>query len=427
MVLCATCQISTIDRHCTNTPRSCYECCTSHADILTCPFHYQQMGNSNAAARLAAGRVHASIAEDAEAGQPFAPPPAPPGGELAAPSSALQGQPALDPPAADPDPVIAVPAPLVIAPPSRALGSVAASVVDVAASVVEVAASVAEIRTALAALTAMIRSQAAPAVAPVPAVRPTEPLRAPSIPLPPHQAAVLDRAAAASRGEVAQLVNRFSALADDDNSDDEAHQVHQHSHTHGAQPSPTTLLPAAFVPTPSGTAQSAQQQLAAIVSGLSKQGSKVKYATIGELDEALDDWATDSLKAGWTAAQVESIRAYQRLVTAGFYTSERRPLKEVLDYHRKWCKAVHAGTIDMFAAGAELNLAILYEVSHPRQYGGAPAAAASAVRTGKSKDAAPTVRAGAASGSSASAKYPAGSCTKHPASTSHTTAECKKQ
>jgi hypothetical protein len=39
MVLCTTCHGSPIDKSCTNTPRTCYQCCTSHADVLTCPFH----------------------------------------------------------------------------------------------------------------------------------------------------------------------------------------------------------------------------------------------------------------------------------------------------------------------------------------------------------------------------------------------------
>ena len=73
MVLCATCHVSSIDRHCTNTPRTCYQCCTSHADIHTCPLHYRQMGISDAAARLASGKVHPSIAEDIEKTAPSTP------------------------------------------------------------------------------------------------------------------------------------------------------------------------------------------------------------------------------------------------------------------------------------------------------------------------------------------------------------------
>ena len=283
MVLCATCRVNTIDRHCTNTPRSCYLCCTSHVDILTCPLHFQQMGISDAAARLASGRVHANIAEDAEAGLPSVPvpPPAPPGGDSPPPGRAIPVRPVADSLAVS-SPVVMAPVPPVVVPPSLTLSSVAASVtvVDVAASVVDVAASVAAIRASLAAITAAIRPQAAQAAAPAPAAHAAEPLRASPAPSPPHQAAILDRAAATSRSEVAQLVSRFSALANDDDSDDEAQVRHQsHTHTGGAQPSPTSLLPAAFVPTPSGSEQSAQQQLAAIVNGLSKQGSKVKYAT----------------------------------------------------------------------------------------------------------------------------------------------------
>jgi hypothetical protein len=427
MVLCATCRVNTIDRHCTNTPRSCYQCCTSHADILTCPLHFQQMGISDAAARLASGRVHANIAEDAEAGLPSVPvpPPAPPGGESPPPGSSIPAQPVADSSAAS-SPVVVAPVLPVVVPPSLTLSSVAASVVDVAASVVDVAASVAEIRASLAAISAAVRPQAAQAAAPAPAAHAAEPLRASPAPSPPHQAAVLDRAAATARSEVAQLVNRFSALANDDDSDDEA-QVRQQSHTSGARSSPTALLPAAFVPTPSGTEQSAQQQLAAIVNGLSKQGSKVKYASVAELDEALDDWATDSIKAGWSANQIQSIRAYQQLLIAKFTVSQRRPLKEVLDYHRRWCKAVNEGDIDMFAKGAELNHAILYDVDHPRQYGGGSTSASPAHKVGKSKDTPAAAKVGTASGSPAPAKHPAGSCTNHPASTSHTTAECKKK
>ena len=425
MVLCATCRVSTIDRHCFNTPRSCYQCCTSHADILTCPFHYHQMGISDAAARLASGRVHANIVEDAEAGLPSAPPPAPPGSESAAPSSASLAPPGPDPPAA-PVPVIAAPAPPAVMPSSLTLSSVAATVVDLAASVVGVAASLAEMRVSLAAMSAATRPQATPAAtAPVPAARPAEPPRTSPVPSPPHQAAVLDRAAAATRSEVAQLVNRFSALANDDDSDDEI-QVRQQPHTRGAQPSAAALLPAAFIPTPSGTAQSAQQQLAAIINGLSKQSSKVKYATIAELDEALDDWATDAAKSGTrTTAQVEAIRAYQRLLVVRFSVSEQRPLKDVLEYHRRWCKAVHAGTIDMFAPGAALNHDILYEVTHPLHLGAA--SAHSAAKSGKSKDAGTAAKTGTTGRPPAVAKHPAGSCINHPTSTSHTTAECNKK
>jgi len=222
----------------------------------------------------------------------------------------------------------------------------------------------------------------------------------------------------------ASPVNPFHALAEGDSDDDE-HEEPLHSHTRSHL---TAVLPAAFAPTPSGTEKSAQQQLSAIVSGLSKQGAKVKYANVAQLNEALDDWAADSLRAGWCAARVESIRAYQRQLVYKFSASERRPLKEVLDYHRKWCKAVHNGTINMFAPGAELNLHILYDVSNPQQFGATGTSASSTPRAGKPRSpASAAAPKGTARGSPAAGKHPAVSCTDHPTSTSHTTTECLKK
>ena len=227
---------------------------------------------------------------------------------------------------------------------------------------------------------------------------------------------MLDRAAAATTS-----LNPFDRLADDESNLD-AHEVLPHSHT---RTQPTAVLPAAFASTPPGTEQSAQQQLAAIVSGLSEQGAKVKYANVAELNEALDDWAADSLQAGWTATQVESIRAYQRQLICKFAVSERRPLKRALDYHRRWCKAVHNREIDMFARGAELTLAILYDVSNSQQFGGTAAASAKSPHKPKSPDKA--AHTGSQYGCHNAGKHPAGSCTNHPASTTHTTAECQKK
>ena len=247
----------------------------------------------------------------------------------------------------------------------------------------------------------------------------------------PHRAAVLDRAAVASQSDIAALVNRLSALRHDGDSDDEDDaQVPSHPHTHTrttpAPPAPQQgVLPSAFIPSPVGTEQTATQQLAAIFTAINKQGTKVKYSSLEELDEALDDWATDAAKSGRTAQQVESIRAYQQLLVTQFAISERMPLKQVLEYHRLWCKAVHAGTIDMFALDAAWNAKIYHTVTHPRRlHCTGPFTPPSHQRDTKAKttaDKAPTPRKPAA------ATHPAGSCTYHPSSTSHTTAECQKK
>ena len=99
----------------------------------------------------------------------------------------------------------------------------------------------------------------------------------------------------------------------------------------------------------------------------------------------------------------------------------------MLEYHRRLCKAVHAGTIEMFATGAELNWPVLYVVSHPLQFGTASVSTAAAHKAGKPKGTAPTTHTAAARGSPAVPKHPAGSCVNHSTSTSHTTAEYQKK
>ena len=421
MVRCA-CTTSTIDRGCTNTPQTCYQCCTTHPTIFTCQHHYRQMGNIDANARLARGLVHPSIAAGAPV--PGEPEPAPQG-DIALqpiahdpPAAALNVDP---PPAPGPGPAPDAAAALAVAAwRAEVDADRAATAVDRAAAVAESAAlrrQLSEQATAMREIMAALGALRAPpshAALPPPA-QPLAP--APAA----HRAAVLDRTARAVAS-----VNHYSVLAlPDDSSEDDAHEVLPQSHTRAS--ASTAILPAAFVPTPAGTEQSAQQQLAAIVTGLNKQGGKFKFASIAELDESLDDWAADKLKAGWTAAKIESIRAYQRQLVHQFYISERRPLKEVLEYHRKWCKAVDAGTIDMFVRGAELDLKILHDVSNPRQFGGAAAFVPPAPRTRKAKDSASAASAPATRGSPAAGKHPAGSCVNHPNSTTHTTAECLRK
>jgi hypothetical protein len=458
MVHCA-CVVHTVDRHCTNTPRTCYECCTTKATIHTCPPHYHQMGLPARLARLATGLVHPNILADAvdggmeeEASAPVVSLPPPPSGQVPAPSPPLSSASAVAP---------GVPAP---GGPPQHPGPEASAAVAPPLSLEAMAATVAAMEgrftVVQSLLEQLLRGQtsaaqvavvALPAVAPQGPVAPAPPASVipalPYIPLPapgpdmpslvpppatdaPHRAAVLDRAAVASQAEVSRLINRFSAL--DVESDEDDSQVPSQPHTHSASASagrlPATPLPDAFIPAPAGSSQSAQQQLTAIVNGLNKQNARVKYASIEELNEALDDWVTDSINAGtWTSRQIESMRAYQRLLILRFSISEKRPLKQVLDYHRKWCKAVHAKTIDMFAIGAELNLAILHEVSHPLQLGpqeGRSPSNPQQPRKGGSKTASP--KAATTPGTAPAAKYAAGSCVHHPTSTSHTTAMCTK-
>ena len=458
MVHCAQCTVNPIDRHCTNHPRTCYECCTTSATTPTCPPHFKQLGRLAAEARLQTGLVHPNILADAadpEAAEadshhaPSSPPRTPP-------RTPVPGGPPPAPPAAGslPPPQRSAPSPSTGSPPpplnASASGSAppdaAASqpvtLESLAATVASMAAFMQQLAQAQA---ASASAPAAAAVGPTPPAVPAAPLAIlPHIPLspsaapmpplvrpPPHRAAVLDRAAPASQSDIAALVNRFSALRDDGDSDEDEAQVPAQSHTRTTRaPPPATAastaaaaLPSAFVPQAVGTEQTAAQQLAAIFRALDKQGGKAKYTTIEELNEALDDWFADAVRANRPLHEVDSIRAYQRVLITRFAISDRMPLKQVLEYHRLWCKAVHAGTLDMFVPGAAMNHDIYYEVTHPlKLLGQAPSAPSS--KDGKFKSASSKTT---APSPTSRAKHPAGSCTHHPTSTSHTTAECVKK
>jgi hypothetical protein len=217
MVLCAACHVNNIDRYCTNTPRTCFQCCTTSPTIDTCPYHFRIMGNTEREARLQSGHVHPHILADAANGDMHvddpAAAPAPPNvsAAVAPPPPAPQTVPpaVAAPAAAAADAVQDVPvAPL----PGAAQPPPAPDVTAIAASVNALTAMVQQLMQAEAA------RQAAAALASVPAPPPAPPGAGPllpRIPLPSpatapdlpalvsppasHRAAVLDRAAASSR------------------------------------------------------------------------------------------------------------------------------------------------------------------------------------------------------------------------------------
>lgn len=443
MVHCPACTVEHIDRHCTNTPRLCHQCCTAGAAVLTCPPHFHAMGNSDREARLTTRLVHASLLDDVDDLPPPNGGPAPDTGSLS---------PASQPPALNPAPPAQPP--LQPAPP---VAQAADPIAALMATLTSLTASMTAMRAEFAQLQLQVQQRQAaqpapaPAPGPAPAPAPSSPLPAgydvpvqpatpphgplPFIPMrplsseppplvqPPHRSALLGQSAAA-RADVSRMVNNFAALAAHDDSDAEDHQVPS-PHTDTARRAPTVALPAAFVPTAVGSEENATQRLTAIVNSLAKKSGKSHLANINELNEELDDWATSWLKAGtYTAAQIESVRAYQRLLVQRLFMSERRSFTEVLEYHRKWCKAVHAGTIDMFAPGAELNLAILHEVYHPLNFAPQGSSSSPSHRGGKSKTTVASPKSTPRS-SPPTAKYPAGSCSNHPESTTHTTEQCK--
>ena len=447
MVLCTVCTVNRMDQLCGNAARACFYCCTTRDDIDTCPYHFSIMGNTQRAARLLSGKVHPHILADAadeeikaddDDNDNTAAVPAPPN-VLAAVATPPPG-PQRDVVAPAAAAAHAVPnAPIILAPaaaqppPVYDTAALAASVHALTAMVQQL--MQAEAARQAQAAAALALAPAAPA-APAPAVSLPSAVPLPFIPLPPpaaaavpdapallsppppHRAAVLDRAAVSSHSDIAALVNRFSALPDSDDEDTTVPPQQHTRATHTPQPAAAGVLPDAFVPAPVGSEHTPAQQLAAIFNALHKQGGKVKYASIEELNEALDDWAAGFLKSGRSAQQVESVRTYQRLLVQRFAISDGMPLKQVLEYHRLWCKRVADGTIDMFAPGAALNHDIFHEATHPlRLIRQGSTSSPSSSKDGRSKSTADKAK-------KPTAKHPAGSCTNHPLSTTHTTAEC---
>jgi hypothetical protein len=249
------------------------------------------------------------------------------------------------------------------------------------------------------------------------------PLISPPAPASAHRSAVLDRSAS-RQAELANLVNRFAPLAPHDDSDTEDRQVSSPSHTHTARFTPSVTLPAAFVPTAIGSDENAIQRFTAIVDAV-KRGTKAPYSNINELNEALDDWATSWRRAGYSADKVEAVRRYQNFLVQQLTFTDRIPFKQVLEYHRKWCKAVHEGEVDMFAANACYHPAILHAVTHPLNF--TPHTTSSSSSRGPKSKSDKSSSKAPPSGSSPPAKFPAGSCTHHPNSTSHTTEQCQKK
>lgn len=481
MARCPKCRVDQLDKHCSSLPQLCFACCTSK-DQLTCPAHYGSMGVTAAVDRLESALVHPSIiaavpdeqqrqrlehkqqqllqhqqqrqqqqqnnaGQEAHSSTSSSSRP-PPGGAEAELTDTTISLPASAPTAASEAGAHATASSQAVAALQARLDADrarydadrAADRARQDADRARAAADKAALDTQLALILTFMQSQtqrntAQPSATSPPrsaasalpaAGAPAEPAGAIRATTPaPHRRAVLDPTLS-----TADMVSRFSALGDDDE-DEEAQQVTLTSHT---RQQPATVLPAAFTPAPSGSEQSAQQQLSAILNGLAKSTGKVKYTSLGDLNEALDDWAADSARAGWTMQQMESLRRYQRQVIHRLGRSH--PLKDVLEYHRLWCKKVHSGKIDMFAEGAEFDWAILYEVTHPQQFGNAAPASNSGGSTHPPRQRKAGKAAGTAAPMSSTAakppvvktgSHPAGSCANHPSSTTHTTTECRSK
>lgn len=256
--------------------------------------------------------------------------------------------------------------------------------------------------------------QAAAASVPPPLVHPVLPhVPLPQSPrLPPaepaHRAAALG-APGNSQAIIDALINDVVAPGGNEVSP-------QHARSNYAHPTPSPArvnpLPEAFIPATIGSAQDNAQVLTQLLTTFHKKD--VKYPTIHALDTALEEWAESAVAQGWSSAKLLSLFQYRNLLTKDLKDT---PLPKVLDYHRLWTKAVNNGTHDMFAAEGHIYMPALLK-SGVLAY---QSTSSSSGKFGKKQDS-PT---GAAKPKDKIGSHPAGSCTKHPASTTHTTAECR--
>ncbi len=423
MTRCTSCTVNTIDRYCSHEEPVCFDCCSTRPAIPTCPFHFHSMGVTAQAARAAAGL-----------GPVVAQPPAGPLADVQ-PASSAAVQP---PPSAAVQPLPPVAAALQNLPvdppmpPSGPQGPPQAPFdMNTLRSLIteSINAVVRPLQAEMAALRAH-QNAAPPSSSPVPPLLPP-PLNAPP-PLPP----VLDphppsppphRAAVLGGGSLADSANSLLRLfSGPDPIPSDVHEVRpQAPPTPVSSPPPRfNPLPAAMVPAAVGSAQDNAQLLTSLLTTFHK--TSVKYSSLKALDQGLEEWWVKSSKSGtWTGPQLMSLANYRAFIQQlGTLHSHAK----VLEYHRLFTLAINEGEHDMFQHGG-------HYVPHLHLKAGlleAPQRSTSSShrRGGKAPDSeTPTAGSPARSGgrprNPLSGTHPAGSCTNHPTSTSHTTAECK--
>ena len=418
MVVCTGCQVQSRDARCGHDERYCYECCTTKPTINTCLNHFTTLGNPAQIARLATRSVMPEVVEFMAAKV---------NGAVPLPSS-------LPPPPASSLP----PLPLPVVDPGPAASALAAMraelEADRAAAQVERAAVQAQLNVQAALMQQQAATQAAsvqqqaaatqqilamlatlqtPASAPaVPApLRQSSPVVLPATP-PPHHQALLGATSLDHHALLDRILREPGSAAEVRHS---AHNVQQN--TPPVSPSVASWLnplPEALTPSLPGSERDNAQILTSIITGL--KAREVKYTTLAQLDSALGDW-WKSVVTTWTGKQLNSLMLYRRFVidTLG----KRSPLHSVVKYHALWTKAVNDREHDMFAVDGHIYLSALIEAEI--QLG--PATSTSSNRAKKT----PTASDSAArkEGEAPKKTYAAGSCTHHPDSVTHTTAQCK--
>lgn len=252
-------------------------------------------------------------------------------------------------------------------------------------------------------------------------------LVAPPVSIAPHRSAAFGAGPAATTA-VNDLIDQ--AISSSASGASQQTEVNTQSHTSTSSnpqrltaPSstPSSPLPEAFIPQVAGSVRDNTQLLLNLITTFHKK--EVKYSSLTELDAALDEWWDSAVTNGWTSTQLNSLAQYKRLLTV---TWKDNPFSAIREYHKLWTKAVHSGRHDMFQVDGHIHLACMINAKIN------PNASPSTISHGKKpqkSSQADATKSGETvkKGTSAAGRYPAGSCTNHPDSTTHKTEECRRK
>jgi hypothetical protein len=423
MTVCPSCRVNTVDRRCEHEDHVCYDCCTTRPAVSTCRYHFGILGLLAQTARSAAG-----LGPPAPL-QPSLPEPIPAAqldvGDVGAPL----GNAPPSPPVTDPSAVI---------PPAPTELSALAAIIAAALQQQQVALTT--LQAQMAAMQAIVQPLPSPPLLPPspphpPLIPPpAAPLASNPIPSspPPHRAAVLGGGALAeSTNSLLRLLSAPVSIPADSREvrpQDISHIPPSLTHVASSPPARFNPLPTALIPAEVGSVQDNTQLLTKLITTFHK--STVKYSSLKDLDQSLEDWWVKASKSGtWTGPQLMSVANYRAFI--GVTLGPNFPFSKILEYHRLFTVAVNDGEHDMFEPGGHF-VAHLYlkagfleshksSSSHFSRKGGK--ASDRSTETGTATGAAGST--GSRPRHPDSGKHPAGSCSKHPTSTTHTTAECR--
>ena len=257
-----------------------------------------------------------------------------------------------------------------------------------------------------------------------PVVQPALPA-APSLPPPIAAPGSIHRQRALGVSSTAALNNLFDALEVDSDDDDAKDPGRAEVSIQRTQPAATlalsssnSIFPPSLAPPTLGTGEDGAQQLARLLSSFQK--TTVKYQTLAELAEAIDDWFSAASKAQWSADKLQFIHDYRNFVidTIGRSSS----LTDAVKYHTLFAKAVQAGHHNMFAPRGFFD-AVSYVTVFPKSSSASSTSASSSGNDKKGKKGKKAKDTATAPGANAKV-FPAGSCVIHPTSMSHDTSMC---